>query len=514
MNKNALEPSDKDFILYDVEVNINSILDIIKGWEITFTKEGKKRFENAKEISMKIISVIGNKNRGKSFVLSKISNKNLPRGFNVTTKGISISFPDYGNIAVLDSAGLESPLLEDDSEQYRLKSKDEKYKSFYEESKELKNEINEKKNNNASLNEIKILENLFFKKKNEFYDSIKDKDDQIESLSNERKITDFFLQRFIIENANIILLVVEKLSIDDQFFLNKITKLIKEIKTIFSQKIIVIHNIKKMKNKKDVENYIDNTLKKSLTFSLHQEEKQKLDSLEDYNKFVYIEKDDNDSNEPIIHIIMAQEGSEAGNYYNKAAIEFIKSQAETYRNIKEFDLEERLRSFFCSVSETIFKFENENEKIKPEDIKLEISQDNDLSEKITGKIILDYNKNISLENFYGEFFTDSFGEGRFCPDYYIDSSDDEKVNIYLDCPGTIKITNAQINKNSLIINGRREKSNNNIKTMGRKFCSGDFELKIILEGKDIFIDYEEQIRVHDLKNGFFLVQLKREKNNE
>jgi hypothetical protein len=95
-----------------------------------------------------------------------------------------------------------------------------------------------------------MLENQFFKKKNEFYDSIKDIDDQIESLSNERKITDFFLQRFIIENANIILLVVEKLSIDDQFFLNKITKLIKESKTIFSQKIIVINNIKKMKKKK------------------------------------------------------------------------------------------------------------------------------------------------------------------------------------------------------------------------------------------------------------------------
>jgi hypothetical protein len=213
-----------------------------------------------------------------------------------------------------------------------------------------------------------MLENQFFKKKNEFYDSIKDIDDQIESLSNERKITDFFLQRFIIENANIILLVVEKLSIDDQFFLNKITKLIKESKTIFSQKIIVIHNIKKMKKKKDVEDYIEKTLKKSLTFSLTQEEKQKLDSKKDYNKFVYIEKDDNESNEPIIHVIMAQEDSEAGNYYNEAEIEFIKDQGETFRNIKEFDLEERLRSFFCSVSETIFKFENENEKIKPEEI--------------------------------------------------------------------------------------------------------------------------------------------------
>lgn len=510
MKKNALEPLDKNFILYDAEVNINSILDIKKGWEITFTKEGKQRFEEAKIIPTKIFSVIGNKNRGKSYVLSKISKKNLPQGFNVTTKGISISFPYSGNIAVLDSAGLESPLLEDDSEQYRLKSKDEKYASFYEESKKLKKKIKEEKTkNNASLKEIKILENQFFKKKNEFYDSIKDKDEQIESLSNERKITDFFLQRFIIENANIILLVVEKLSIDDQFFLNKITKLIKEIKAIFAQKIIVIHNIKKMKNIKDVENYIEETLKKSLTFSLNQEEKQYLESKKDYNKFVYIEKDDNESNEPIIHVIMAQEGSEAGNYYNEAAIEFIKNQGETFRNIKEFDLEERLRSFFCNVSETIFKFENEKEKIKPEDIKLEINQDD-----LTGKIVLNYKKNISLENFVGEFFTDSFGEGKFCPEYHIDSSDNETVNIYLDCPGKINLIDVKINKNSLNIKGKREKNNNNIKTMGRKFCSGEFELNIILEEKDSSIDYEVPIDVTDLKNGFLLFKIAREKSNE
>lgn len=509
MKKNALEPLDKNFILYDVEVNINSILDIQKGWEITFHNEGKQRFEDAKDIPMKIFSVIGNKNRGKSYVLSKISDKNLPRGFNITTKGISISFPDSGDIAVLDSAGLESPLLEDDSEQYRLKSKDEKYAAFYEESKELKKEIKEKKKNNPSLKEIKKLENKFFKKKNEFYDSIKDKDEQIESLSNERKITDFFLQRFIIENADIILLVVEKLSIDDQFFLNKITKLIKEIKAIFAQKIIVIHNIKKMTKKKDVENYIKETLKKSLTFSLNPEEKQYLKNKKDYNKFVYIEKDDNDSNEPIIHVIMAQEESEAGNYYNEAAIEFIKNQGETCRNLKEFNLEERLRSFFCNVSETIFKFENENEKIKPEDIKLEINKDN-----LTGKIVLNYKKNISLENFVGEFFTDSFGEGKFCPEYYIDSSDNDTVNIYLDCPGTIKITDVKINKDIVNIKGKREKNNNNIKTMGRKFCSGEFELNIKLEEKDSFIDYDEKIKIDKLNNGFLLFKIKREKYNE
>jgi len=501
---NRLEPQNKDFVLYDVEININSILEIKKGWDVTFSKEGKKKFEDAKKLPIKIFSVIGNKNRGKSYVLSKISGKNLPRGFNVTTKGISISFPDFGDIAVLDSAGLESPLLESDSEQYRLKTKDEKDSTFYEELKELKKKIKTKKESKCSLKELKMLENEFFTKKSNFYKSIPNRDEQIESLTNERKITDFFLQRFIIENANIILLVVEKLSIEDQFFLNKITKLIKDRK-IFLQKIIVVHNIKKMKEKKDVEDYIEKTLKKSLTFSLHEEKKQVLNSPKSYNEFVYTEKDS--SNEPIIHVIMAQEGSDAGNYYNDAAIEFIKRQGESFRNIKEFDLEDRLRNFFYNISETILKFDDDNERINPEYIKFEIDQDN--ADK--GKIVLDYQKNISLEIFCGDIISETFGEGKFCPEYSIDNNNDNEILIYLDCPGNTSISNAEIkyvhNNVYLIITGKREK-NNNIKTMGRKFGSGEFELKINLLDKGN-IDDEESIKIKSLKNGFYLLRIKK-----
>ena len=497
------EPKNKEFVLYDVEININSILEIQKGWDITFSKEGKQKFEEAKKLQTKIFSVIGNKNRGKSYVLSKISGKDLPRGYNVTTKGISISFPDYDydDIAVFDSAGLESPLLESDSEQYRLKSEDEKKnQTFYEELEELRKEIKAKKESKCSLKELKILENKFFKKKNEFYKSINNKDEQIESLTNERKITDFFLQRFIIENANIILLVVEKLSIEDQFFLNKITKLIKDRK-IFLQKIIVIHNIKKMKHKKDVQDYIKETLKKSLTFSLHEEKKQILKSQKEYNEYVYIEQDVTSSNEPIIpiiHVIMAQEGSEAGNYYNDAAIEFIKRQGETFRNIKEFDLEDRLKKFFCNISETILKFEDDNEKINPENIKFEIDQDNNNK----GKIVLDYKKNISLEIFCGDILSETFGEEKFCPEYSIESNENE-ILIYLDCPGNTCISKAEIkyvhNYTNLIIAGKREK--NNIKTMGRKFGSGEFELKINLHDKGNICD-DKIINIKKLGNKF------------
>ena len=76
------------------------------------------------------------------------------------------------------------------------------------------------------------------------------------------------MQRFIVENANIIILVVGKLSIDAQFFLNKLTKLIRDNNKVFLQKIIVIHNLISMKEIKVVKDYIENTLNKSLTFTL------------------------------------------------------------------------------------------------------------------------------------------------------------------------------------------------------------------------------------------------------
>ena len=39
--------------------------------------------------------IIENTNKGKSFILAKISNIEIPDGFNITTKRLSIIYPDY-----------------------------------------------------------------------------------------------------------------------------------------------------------------------------------------------------------------------------------------------------------------------------------------------------------------------------------------------------------------------------------------------------------------------------------
>ena len=283
---------EEEINLYDMEININSILGFVHGWEIKYHAQGgKKKYELACQVPTLVYSIIGNKNRGKSFILSKIANKNLPNGFSVTTKGLSLAFPKYDSgIALLDSVGFESPLIESDGDEYKLVTEDKKETdNIYNKLANIKNDLKNLRGK-TDINTIMVKESELFKERNLLRGKIKDIDDQIYNLTNERKITDYFLQRFIIENANIILLVVGKLSIDDQFFLNKLTKLIKENRKQFLQKIIVVHNLMTMKKIETVKEYIENTLKRSLTFNLQPRNDLKLDgerAKSPYNKLCY-----------------------------------------------------------------------------------------------------------------------------------------------------------------------------------------------------------------------------------
>ena len=508
-------------ILYDMEININSILGFIHGWDIKYyTDEGKTKYKLACQIPTLVYSIIGNKNRGKSFILSKIAHKELPNGYSVTTKGLSLAFPTYDNgIALLDSVGFESPLIESDGDEYRLVMEDKRESDkIYKKIKDIKNELSTLRENKSDIRNIMLKESELFNERNILRENIKDIDDQIYNLTNERKITDYFLQRFIIENANIILLVVGKLSIDDQFFLNKLTKLIKENRVQFLQKIIVIHNLMTMKSRKTVEDYIENTLKRSLTFNLQERSDQRLEGEKaklDYNKFCYYEIDKNSENEnpkdnadderDIIHVIMAQEGSEAGNYYNESAIDYIRKTGNNNLNAKEFNIIEKLKNYFCNVSETIFKFNSPKDKIEAKDIELVESQEGD-------KLKLNYKKELKLDMFYGDIINDTFGDPKFTPLYHLASTDPKYMKIYLDCPGDTEINRINVdysNETTIVkIKGKRSKQLN--KTMGRKFSSGEFELKITLKGRDGDIYNDENKREFvDLKNGFFMIKFDR-----
>ena len=102
---------------YDIVLAINSFKSLLKkfgGWPVKYClKNGKENYLKKKNEPTIILGVIGNGNKGKSFILEELSGYKIKKGFNVKTEGLSIRYGSSSNhnITILDSAGQETPLL-------------------------------------------------------------------------------------------------------------------------------------------------------------------------------------------------------------------------------------------------------------------------------------------------------------------------------------------------------------------------------------------------------------------
>ena len=214
---------------YDVIVCIQSIKDFIKGWNVIFSE----RFKNYKEIFIndKVlkIGIIGNSNKGKSFILSKLSKIQLPYGTSIKTEGLSLKYPDlekYKNrkIALLDSAGLETPVVKTNNDNYAFNEK-------------------EKKEQNINIEKQERNRSEYFKEK-----------------SREKLITELFLQNYIIHNSDILIVVVGLLTYSEQKLLNRIKIELKRAK--LNKTLYIIHNLMTYTTIEQVESYINDIIKK------------------------------------------------------------------------------------------------------------------------------------------------------------------------------------------------------------------------------------------------------------
>ena len=298
--------------LYNMVIKIDSMEQLTKeGWKIIKNKSTEKNDYINRRVS--IVSVLGNKNTGKSFILHLLTGKIIPNGYTVTTEGLSFIIPDNeenrdDNFILIDTAGTESPLLIDNPENY------------------------------ANID--------------------------LDKMAKDRQITDFFLQKFILEKSDIFLCVVDSLTLTDQKFINRI------IKNYTNKNIFIIHNLKTFIEKNQVENYIKTTLMESLTFHLQKDEYFDLDSEENLeeNQIFYkqILK-----NRIIVHLIIANEDSPAGNYYNRSTIKYLKKQLSQVKEKRSFDIIQNLKDFLVSFSGEIFdKIEESSIKEENECIKL------------------------------------------------------------------------------------------------------------------------------------------------
>jgi len=484
---------------YDVIVDIQSIKEICNGWEIKRSKRAEENYENIKKDKVIKIGIIGNSNKGKSFLLSKISKIALPSGTNIRTEGLSIKYPEIDNkyknrkIVLLDSAGLETPVLKENK-----RNKKESFKKMNEitqnnneekyENEEANKEENEK---NESNKENEILDD---DDEEEFPKNNKNEKELFREKSREKLITELFLQNYIIYNSDILIVVVGILTYSEQKLLNKIKNEIQRSK--LNKTLFVIHNLMTYTSVKQVEEYIDTILLKSETFNL--ELGHKIDSsIEDKNGYYYYEKN---SDPKIYHFIYANEGSEAGLFYNKFTLDYLENFYKMVTDIKPFDILETVKERFIDISNEIFEqlekpltkdnFDNSNEKL----IKL----------KNPNKIIL--KKCLIDELGFSNLKTNGFE-----PLYNIYKKDD-KLIIRIEAPGNSNI------KSEIFFSGeytlirlsglkKQDKEPHNLRDNifnSREF--GNYTLNIPIKTSDYLLKNEEPTYVE--KKGVLMMEYK------
>lgn len=113
MAKVILAPVELQGTFYDVVIQCDSILQLTngKGWEI----KAEKSFAETSKPSTIVVSFYGLYNKGKTFMASKLSGKQLPLGYSISTIGLSALYPKDLNrenaVVFLDTAGTETPVL-------------------------------------------------------------------------------------------------------------------------------------------------------------------------------------------------------------------------------------------------------------------------------------------------------------------------------------------------------------------------------------------------------------------
>lgn len=479
---------------YDIIININSIKTVNKeGWEVKFNEKGIEKYDKYKENELITLGVIGNNNKGKSFILSKLSKIELLTGTSIHTEGLSVKYPELKDhkgrqLILLDSAGFETPVLKKNLEDVDInKSLNKEYIGHYEENEKNKEE---------------------YEQNNKFKENARDK-----------IMTELFLENFIINVSDILLLVVGKLTYSEQLLINKIKE---ESKKHNKKSIYIIHNLQEFSIVEQVKNYIENTLLQCSTLDLKkrpwittqkdkesntkdktknkkgingnsnlkimEENKQKNNNNNkeiDINKINeelqchYTEtlKYGDDKSLDIFHLIIANENSEAGKVYNQYAFQFIESNYNIISQPKKFDVFERIKENFKQLSNKILIDNIEN-----------ASFNETKNIRDSHKMILNFEPSLHLKKcFTNELGFSFFKTGRFEPKYNYFQPSPNTFEIRLEAPGNTDIKiNHKIIGDEVILNVRgNKKKDNNPKEIKDNIINcrefGEFELNIPLK---------------------------------
>ena len=443
---------------YDSIILFESFYQLLgkNGWKIYWKNQNsKKKYNDNKEKKNIVVGVIGNKNRGKSYFLQRLikegKNKEKMSGFNITTYGISVNYPDEEdikkarNFIILDIAGKENPLLESSITKHYFKNE------------KLKDKINE--------------------------------------ILNDQTICEKILSNFIFEKSDILLVVIEQLSYVEQKMLSDLIANINKIdkKKINLHKIFVIHNLFNLRSKSEIEYYIFNVLKKSITFKLKERNMQTFHTnLEEKTYNTYFQ-DDNLSHKNILieHYIFGydiqKENEEVRTFFNNPVIEHIQQAIRTTSYNHIFDLNEE----FYQYLEKECKLYIESSKIKLEKTDEFIKSENKMNE-------LTLKPQIINKNGFLDFKLD---EPIYSYEIYQDEEDNKYyLEVIIELPQKLTIQSKiikSVDAFQIEINGKKEKEEN--KTKEEK--DDNFPKDIYYEKFYIIIEISREFEINE--GGFF-----------
>lgn len=416
-NKKYIKPKPIDY--YDIIVHFNSINEINKGWKIEMNKNISQNYKKLKNQRFTTVGVIGNCDKGKSFILSKLSNMNFPSDIYIKTEGLSFKYSK--EVIFIDSPGLDSPIL-----------------------------FSDKNVNNTNI-------------------------DLFDEKLQEKMITGSFIEKYIVNNSDYIIVVIDLLSLSDQKLLRTIKELIEKEKRLF-----IIHNLKSFKFLEQVEDYIKNILLNSTSFKLNEGKIISTKSKDEKDPYFFYEED-----KLIYHLIYANENSEAGIYYNNFAINFIKNYYYLSFNKKNFDIIETIKDEYIKLLGNYI--DNTDKKISKESF--DNSSPNLIKLKDEKEIIL---KKCNFEPNYNIF------------------KKDNKINVRVEAPGNCYIKATLLFEgeyNIIKINGIKKQDKIPVKLEDNIFNTrkyGDFDLNIPLKIKEYPL-IDERPSIRDGK-GIFLLE--------
>ncbi|CAF4669710.1 unnamed protein product [Rotaria sp. Silwood2] len=459
---------------YDFVVDLTRPTDIygaLKAYPLSFPI-GKQSYDNKTKDSYSrfIINVVGRYNVGKTYVLRLLANINLGHSFTERTNGISVSLPPLNKtnnvpMALIDTAGSRTPV------EYSSKT--------------------------------------------------------FHRLSYEKQLSDSFVQEIAFNSAEIFVLVVNQLTLDDELYLKTLNKRLQEKgyrDNDIKQRLLILHNYFNLKAIEEVER-VETAELKNVFNAVKQPQGY---WLSEYFK----------------HFVLADSNSKAGKHYNQKSIAEILKMIQGAPAAKEKDvltriikeIEQLLNKFLIEKSPSISKQQEPNNETAVGYVAAKIELDYNKQHKIqlTDKRQINVSfeiKELVLDKLNSWYFICSreplrndvilsknlkFNEdgsiyidysSQFIPDMQVAIiNQDEDVGIKIECPSCSSNFTVRVRQGSIIVQAEKI-SDMTLKDYVNTRRTGKFEVQIPISKLDEDKVYDFPSLKKEFSNGVIIITI-------